>query len=121
MSYRLKVTMQDQEGAMTRLLVLFTQRHLDVCEFSASRNDVGTITAHLVMDGPREALWALRQVSRHRNVLSASIQDDNAPQGQSWTRRTSNVVTPYRGSGKAFSRQRTVMIRRPSRWAAVKS
>ncbi len=121
MSYRLKVTMQDQEGAMTRLLVLFTQRHLDVREFAASRNDAGTIAATLVVEGPKAAIWALRQVSRHRNVITASIEDANTLQVRSYSRLASNVVAPYRVSDKVFARQRTMIIRRSSRWAAAKS
>jgi acetolactate synthase small subunit len=120
MSYTIEVTMQDREGAVTRLVMLLSQRHLDIAQFSAQRNSAGTITAIVELEGSRErAPWTLRQVTRNHNVLAARVATAGASvRGKKPTEEALHV---YPVRGRSLKSQRTMVVRRNARLAATKS
>jgi hypothetical protein len=121
MSYTIEVTMQDREGAVTRLVMLLSQRHIDIAQFSAKRSGVGTINAVIEVEGSRErAPWALRQVGRNHNVLSAKIRNSD-PASAELRAKSSGSRRCYPVYGRSLNRQRTVVVRRDSRVASAKS
>jgi len=122
MSYTIEVTMQDREGAVTRLVMLLSQRHIDIAQFTAKRSGVGTINAVIEVEGSRDrAPWALRQVTRNHNVLSAglSASSNSAPGLAGIKDANSSACYPVRG--RSLNGQRTLVVRRESRLAAAKS
>lgn len=120
MSYTIEVTMQDREGAVARLVMLFSQRHLDIAQFSAQRSGAGMITASIEVEGPHErAPWALRQISRNHNVVAARIGNTMAPKRGS-TAKDALPSRCYPVRGRSLDGQRTLVVRRDSRLATAK-
>lgn len=76
MGYTMAVTMRDQQGAITRLMLLLSQRNLKLAQFTLHRDSPGTVTAVVGIDDRADrGPWALRQVSRHKDVLAARLLD----------------------------------------------
>lgn len=79
MGYTMAVTMRDQQGAITRLMLLLSQRNLKLAQFTLHRDSPGTVTAVVGIDDRADrGPWALRQVSRHKDVLAARLLDSDA-------------------------------------------
>jgi hypothetical protein len=79
MGYTMAVTMRDQQGAITRLMLLLSQRNLKLAQFTLHRDSPGTVTAVVGIDDRADrGPWALRQVSRHKDVLAARLLDADA-------------------------------------------
>jgi hypothetical protein len=124
MSYTLEVTMQNREGAMTRLVLLLSQRHLDIAKFTSNRKGAGTIVVMVEVDGPEErAEWALRQISRNHNVIAARIYDRPDPgcTGSRPWKHESAASRPYPVRGNTPNRRRTLVLRREARLETAKS
>jgi acetolactate synthase regulatory subunit len=122
MSYIIEVSMQDREGAVARLIMLFSQRHLDIVQFSAKRSGAGMISATIEVEGPRErAPWTLRQVARNHNVVTAYMPNPGEPKRARVMKKDAESMRRYPVRGRSLNGQRTLMVRRDSRLAAAKS
>lgn len=121
MSYIIEVTMEDREGAVARLVMLFSQRHLDMVRFSSTRDGVsGLVTAVIEVAGASDrAPWALRQMSRHYNVLQARIRvAEDQPSAPS-VQRPGGRTYPVRG--RVAGGRRTLVVRRGTEPITAKS
>lgn len=122
MSYTLEIRMRDREGAVTRLLLLISQRHLTISRFSATRSDAGVI-AVVEIEGPWDkAPWVVSQLTRHRDVVAVHVVERVRTAGlPSWSEASGQARESYRVHGNSVKNLRTFQLPRSSRLAAAKS
>ncbi|MBX5467418.1 MAG: hypothetical protein K6U14_08005 [Firmicutes bacterium] len=97
MGYTMGVTMRDQDGAITRLLLLLSQRNLKIAHLTVRRESPGTVTAVVAIDDAADrGPWALRQVTRHKDLLEARLLEGAGPAGAGPAGKEADLGQRYR-------------------------
>lgn len=123
MSYTMEIRMRDREGAVTRLLLLMSQRHLNISRFSATRSDADAVVAVVEIEGPWDkAPWVVSQLTRHRDVVAVRVIERVKTAGlPAWSQGAGQARESYRVHGNSVKNLRTFQLPRSSRLAAAKS